>query len=340
MGTKLFLKTLSVIARRWIKHNSNVSATILDAIQGWGEGFEVVRKIFPNYEKVYLHLKNKPYIHFPRQQYDKTRVPIFLGELTAKEKVLIDRYQDDDNEDDFELNDDDTSLDGEYSCHTSSIAVEDNDLLGLHDEFSSSRKLPYYLELCRNAQSMVEVIPPEVLEPSKAIGDEFAKSTKIESIFDVEDLSSPALNAPLPPTQPAVNSLGNNNATYMYSKVPYSKIFKDEIDAYIASPLSNIPPSGLFIDKNGFIEYNMPKPPPPPPRRIIVPKNNDRENYSQNAACDFQNENENEINSNIIKTESQPRHRSNSSSNSNFLPSSDPKNNITYFGGQRVVQRK
>ena len=99
VGEELFMKTLSKISRVWLRGYSYRSKRIgnlgLDTIQAWGEAFETRKYLYPHIYGTYMKLRAKSYIKFPGIQYDKRRVPIFLGPISLKEKQFVAEFLDD-----------------------------------------------------------------------------------------------------------------------------------------------------------------------------------------------------------------------------------------------------
>jgi hypothetical protein len=97
LGSKLFMRTLSKISRAWILKGSQRAKRLgeygLDTMQAWGEAFETRKSLYPHIYGSYMHLRSKPYITFPRQQYDPKRVPIILGPITRQERELAAEFR-------------------------------------------------------------------------------------------------------------------------------------------------------------------------------------------------------------------------------------------------------
>ncbi len=103
IGQYRFMTTLSKISRVWLRGYHSRSKTVanhgLDTIQAWGEAFETRKFLYPHIYGTYMKLRAKDYIKFPKVQYDPRRVPIFLGPITTKEKQYVAEYQYDVSED-------------------------------------------------------------------------------------------------------------------------------------------------------------------------------------------------------------------------------------------------
>ena len=72
------MRTLSKVSRIWFlkggQRSKRLGAFGLDTMQAWGKGFEPRKALNPHIYGGYMHLRSKPYITFPREQYDPTRV--------------------------------------------------------------------------------------------------------------------------------------------------------------------------------------------------------------------------------------------------------------------------
>ena len=86
---KFFVKTLSLVGRRLLQHSQHghrqVGLIIIDILQGWGEGFESRRVLYPNIYNTFINLKFKYRVQFMRPDYDSNWVPIFLGPVSRIE---------------------------------------------------------------------------------------------------------------------------------------------------------------------------------------------------------------------------------------------------------------
>ena len=93
VAQKHFMRTLSKVSRSWLlkgsQHSKRLGEYGLDTMQAWGEAFEPRKALYPHIYGAYMHLRSKSYITFPRQQYDPTRVPIFLGPITMLERKFV-----------------------------------------------------------------------------------------------------------------------------------------------------------------------------------------------------------------------------------------------------------
>lgn len=96
IGRRKFMKTLSLIARRHLSETSEshkrVGVYTIDCIQAWGEAFLSRSNHYPHIYQTYSKLRTKYFIKFPRPDFDPTRVPIFLGEMTSRERELTRRF--------------------------------------------------------------------------------------------------------------------------------------------------------------------------------------------------------------------------------------------------------
>ena len=79
-----FIKELSKLAKKYVNKsgpdNAEVSSTVLDIIQAWGEAFLPYQSSFPNIPKLYQELRRER-LPFKRD-YDVNRVPIFTTSTT------------------------------------------------------------------------------------------------------------------------------------------------------------------------------------------------------------------------------------------------------------------
>ena len=89
IGRYINMKTFSKIARRRLlgksKEETALGYFIADVIQAWGEAFEPRSALYPYIPETYQRLKFKHSCLFLRPDYDPTRVPIFLPEMTRKQ---------------------------------------------------------------------------------------------------------------------------------------------------------------------------------------------------------------------------------------------------------------
>jgi hypothetical protein len=94
IGRRKFMKTLSLVARRHLTspfpEPRRVAVYTLDCLQAWGEAFYPRQQCYPYIYQTYLKLRTKYQIKFPRPDFDPTRVPIFLGPMTAAERSVAD----------------------------------------------------------------------------------------------------------------------------------------------------------------------------------------------------------------------------------------------------------
>jgi hypothetical protein len=96
IGRRKFMKTLSLIARRHLNEPSQthkrVGVFALDCLQAWGEAFYPRQEFYPHIYGTYLKLRTKYKVKFPRPDFDPTRVPIFLGVVSATERVIANKF--------------------------------------------------------------------------------------------------------------------------------------------------------------------------------------------------------------------------------------------------------
>ena len=89
IGRHMNMKTLSKISRRRqlgkSKEETALGYFIADVIQAWGEAFEPRAALYPYIPETYHRLKWKHSCLFLRPDYDPTRVPIFLPEMTRQQ---------------------------------------------------------------------------------------------------------------------------------------------------------------------------------------------------------------------------------------------------------------
>ena len=89
IGRYMNMKTLSKISRRRqlgkTKEETALGYFIADVIQAWGEAFEPRSALYPYIPETYHRLKFKHSCLFLRPDYDPTRVPIFLPEMTRQQ---------------------------------------------------------------------------------------------------------------------------------------------------------------------------------------------------------------------------------------------------------------
>ncbi len=92
IGRRKFMKTMSYVARKHtaeIYHaNKRVGTLALDCIQAWGEAFYPREEHYPRICHTYTKLKYKYKMHFPRPDFDPTRVPIFLDDVSRIERAM------------------------------------------------------------------------------------------------------------------------------------------------------------------------------------------------------------------------------------------------------------
>eukprot|EP01034_Spumella_vulgaris_P025877 gene25877-32382_t len=96
------MQTFGIVLRRHrAKVNSSlhqrVSAFAIDCIQAWGEAFTSRRALYPHINDTYYKIRYKYHIRFPRMDFDPTRVPIFLGDVTDRERQLAAEFPDDES---------------------------------------------------------------------------------------------------------------------------------------------------------------------------------------------------------------------------------------------------
>jgi hypothetical protein len=96
IGRRKFMKTLSLIARRHLNEPSQthkrVGVFAMDCLQAWGEAFYPRQEYYPHIYGTYLKLRTKYNVKFPRPDFDPTRVPIFLGVVSATERVIATKF--------------------------------------------------------------------------------------------------------------------------------------------------------------------------------------------------------------------------------------------------------
>ena len=116
IGRKVFMKTMSVISRRYLAKPGldfkRIAELIIgtefslqisfisiqsctpnkDCIQAWGEAFLPRRHMYPYIYETYMKTRYKYGIRFPRPDFDPTRVPIFLGPISQPEKQIVNQY--------------------------------------------------------------------------------------------------------------------------------------------------------------------------------------------------------------------------------------------------------
>ena len=89
IGRYMNMKTLSKVSRRRqlgkTKEETALGYFIADVIQAWGEAFEPRAALYPYIPETYHRLKFKHSCLFLRPDYDPTRVPIFLPEMTRQQ---------------------------------------------------------------------------------------------------------------------------------------------------------------------------------------------------------------------------------------------------------------
>eukprot|EP01032_Pedospumella_encystans_P013330 gene13330-15354_t len=92
IGRRKFMKTMSHVARKHTAEiyyaNKRVGNLALDCIQAWGEAFYPREEHYPHICHTYTKLKFKYKMHFPRPDFDPTRVPIFLDDVSRIEKAM------------------------------------------------------------------------------------------------------------------------------------------------------------------------------------------------------------------------------------------------------------
>eukprot|EP01032_Pedospumella_encystans_P013188 gene13188-15199_t len=92
IGRWKFMKTMSHVARKHTAEiyyaNKRVGNLALDCIQAWGEAFYPREEHYPHICHTYTKLKFKYKMHFPRPDFDPTRVPIFLDDVSRIEKAM------------------------------------------------------------------------------------------------------------------------------------------------------------------------------------------------------------------------------------------------------------
>ena len=92
IGRRKFMKTMSHVARKHTAEiyyaNKRVGNLALDCIQAWGEAFYPREEHYPHICHTYTKLKYKYKMHFPRPDFDPTRVPIFLDDVSRIEKAM------------------------------------------------------------------------------------------------------------------------------------------------------------------------------------------------------------------------------------------------------------
>ena len=92
IGRRKFMKTMSHVARKHTAEiyyaNKRVGNLSLDCIQAWGEAFYPREEHYPHICHTYTKLKFKYKMHFPRPDFDPTRVPIFLDDVSRIEKAM------------------------------------------------------------------------------------------------------------------------------------------------------------------------------------------------------------------------------------------------------------